>query len=167
MKRLVVEMTLTLARSRWTWGDGTLAGAFLKRSCRRASGPNLHLKGAPRRENNNSLQPAGWCGARDPPQRRGNVDKTRPLHAFPAQKEKEKRNLAPHAHWGRWRREGVYTALLPAQSRPTDCSLGCGGCWESVGAPGGLLPTSSRCCWAVALGAACRVRGARLEVDRF
>lgn len=47
MKRLVVEMTLTLARSRWLRGRRD-AGWGLSKALGAAepSGPNLHLKGA-------------------------------------------------------------------------------------------------------------------------
>ena len=62
----------------------------------------------------------------------------------------------------------VYTALLPAQS------VAYGSLFRAAAAAGRVsvlqaapLRTSSRCCWAAALGAARRVSGARLEVDRF
>lgn len=62
----------------------------------------------------------------------------------------------------------VYTALLPAQSVAYGALSGAAAAAGRVSmfqaAP---LPTSSRCCWAEALGAARRVRGARLEVDHF
>lgn len=62
----------------------------------------------------------------------------------------------------------VYTALLPAQSVAYGALSGAAAAARRVSVlQAAPLPTSSRCCWAEALGAARRVRGARLEVDHF
>lgn len=62
----------------------------------------------------------------------------------------------------------VYTALLPAQSMAYRLLSGAAAAAGRVSVlQAASLPTSSRSCWAAALGAARRVRGARLEVDRF
>ena len=86
MKRLVVEMTLTLARPRRLRGRRGARRAFLQLSAPQSPRAPICTSKAPSAGKQQQFSSPGGCGAKDPRgsgQRRGKVDKTKAFTGLP------------------------------------------------------------------------------------